>query len=336
MKRRAFCLVSGAALSCCAVPKLASAVDIPTIRVLLGHGNALPLDADTFSFGSRTFRGRFSVLPDGQVINVVTLEQYLYGVVPMESPRTWPSATLQAQAILARTFALARINANRPYDLAASQRDQAYGGVGAEHRETTEAVDATARQVVSYDGAPASVSYMSCCGGHTEAASDAWSGGIGVPYLQGVVCNYCSASPDYRWIATVPWNAITNAFTAEFDGFGMLRSVDIGAVTRSGRAKMLRFSDGTQERNVTGTDFRRAAGATQVKSLLLHAVHVRAGGSDIADPTQSAQTLVIEGAGRGHGVGMCQWGARALGAQGRNARDIVAYYFPGTDITATT
>ena len=335
INRRAFCLSSAAIVSL-ALMRRASALDTPTVRVLLGRGNALPLDADSFSFGTRTFRGRFSLLPDGQVINIVALEQYLYGVVPMETPRTWPAATLQAQAILARTFALARVNPDRPYDLSASQRDQAYGGIGTEHRETTDAVNATAGQVVTYDGEPAAVSYMSCCGGHTEAAADAWTGGANHPYLQGVVCTYCSASPDYRWISTIPWTTITNALTPQFDGFGILRSGDIAAVTRSGRAKMLRFSDGSQQRNVTGTDFRRAAGSVVVKSLLLRSLHVREVGSDLVDPSQNATALIVDGAGRGHGVGLCQWGARGLGLQGRTARDIVTFYFPGTDLGAAS
>jgi len=336
IKRRTFCIAAGAALGSIVFARAASPFNSPTIRVLLGRGSALPLDADSFSFGTRTFRGRFSLLPDGQVINVVTLEQYLYGVVPMESPRTWPVSTLQAQAILARTYALSRLNADRPYDLSASQRDQAYGGIGAEHRETTDAVNATAGQIVMYDGAPASVSYMSCCGGHTEAAADAWNGGAQQPYLQGVVCTYCSGSPDYRWTAEVPWTSVTNALGTEFNGFGMLRNAEVSSVTRSGRAKELRFSDGTQQRNISGNDFRRAAGATVVKSLLLRSVRVRQSGSDLADPAQTATAVAVDGAGRGHGVGLCQWGARALGSQGRSAPDIVAYYFPGTQVAVVS
>ncbi len=332
MNRKTFCLASSAAAASVAFARAAFAVDVPTIRVLLGRGSALPLDADSFSFGTRVFRGRFSALPDGQVINIVTLEQYLYGVVPMETPRVWPAATLQAQAILARTFALARINTERPYDLVASQRDQAYGGVSAEHPETTDAVNATEGQIVMYDGAPASVSYMSCCGGHTEAASDAWTGGADHPYLQGVVCNYCSASPDYRWTATVAWLPFVNALSPQFDGFGPLHSATIAALTRSGRAKMLRFSDGAQQRMVSGADFRRAAGAATVKSLLLRSVRVGQSGTDLADPAENSPAIVVDGAGRGHGVGLCQWGARGLGLQGRPADEIVGYYFPGTQV----
>ena len=333
MDRRRFFVLSGAALGSLALPRATLATESPTVRILLGRGSALPLDATTFSFGTRTFRGRFSVLPDGQVINIVALEEYLYGVVPMESPRTWPVETLKGQAILARTFALARMNPTRPYDIVASQRDQAYGGIGAEHRETTQAVDATAGQIAQYADQPAAVSYMACCGGHTEASSEAWTGGANYPYLQGVVCNYCAASPDYRWTSVVSWNSITNALAAQFNGFGMLRSAHIGPVDASGRAKTLRFSDGVQERVVSAAEFRRAAGATLVKSLLLRSLYVREAGSDLSDPTQNAPALIVEGAGRGHGVGLCQWGARALGMEGRDARAIIAYYFPGTDVS---
>jgi len=336
MDRKRFCAVTCAALGAVGFGRRAAAFNEPTIRVLLGRGSALPVDADSFSFGSRSFRGRFSVLPDGQVINIIALEQYLCGVVPMESPRTWPPAALQAQAILARTYALSRINTNRPYDLSASQRDQAYGGISAEHRETNDAVNATAGQIVMYDGAPASVSYMSCCGGHTEAAADAWSGGAEQPYLQGVVCTHCAASPDYRWTSEVPWTNVANALTSQFAGFGMLRSIEIAGTTRSGRTKELRFSDGTEQRTIAGADFRRAAGAMNVKSLLLRALHVRAGGADLADPSESATTIVIDGAGRGHGVGLCQWGARGLASLGRSAGEIAGFYFPGTQVSTVS
>jgi len=334
MRRRTFCITSAAAAACVAVGSRVRAAQSPLIRVLLGRGSVAQRDAGTFSFGARSFRGTFATLPDQQVVNTLPLEQYLYGVVPMESPRLWPSETLQAQAIVARTFALARINPARLYDLTASSRDQAYGGIEAEHPETTAAVDATAGQVLRYGGMPASVSYMACCGGHTEASADAWEGGLSYPYLQGVVCTYCSASPDYRWVATVPWKTLTDGLAPQLNDLGPVRSAQVAAVDASGRARIVRFDGAGQSVVVTGKDFRRAAGAALVKSLLLHRIRVADVGSDLNDPTQSAAALIVEGAGRGHGVGLCQWGSRTLGQQGRSAPDILAYYFPGTDVGA--
>lgn len=296
-----------------------------TLRVLLGRGMAEPIDATSFSFGTRVFRGTFTTTADGQIINVVPLEQYLYGVVPMESPPSWPQETLRAQAIVARTFALSRSNPNRAYDVVASERDQAYGGLHAEYAQSTQAVDATSGQVLRYNGAIATVSYMSCCGGHTEDPADAWQGGRSLPYLRGVACTYCSASPDWNWQRSIPLQSVSDAFGAQLAQSGALQSVAVGAADGSGRAKTIRFTGDRGTVEVSGADFRSKLGGSVVRSLLIHAIRL-----DSSD-AQAGATITIEGSGRGHGVGLCQWGARGLGLQGRQARDILNFYFPGIE-----
>lgn len=298
----------------------------PALRVLLGRGMAQPIDATSFAFGTRVFRGTFTTTPDGQIVNTVPLEQYLYGVVPMESPPSWPQEALRAQAIVARTFALSRSNPNRAYDVVASERDQAYGGLHAEYPQSTQAVDATAGAVLRYNGAIATVSYMSCCGGHTEDPADAWQGGRSLPYLRGVACSYCSASPDWNWQRSVPLQNLSNAFAAELAAAGSLQAVSVGATDASGRAKTVRFTGDRGTAEVTGADFRSKLGAAVVRSLLIRAIRLDSGDA------QAAATITIEGSGRGHGVGLCQWGARGLAAQGRQARDILNFYFPGIEL----
>ncbi|MDP9110768.1 MAG: SpoIID/LytB domain-containing protein, partial [Candidatus Eremiobacteraeota bacterium] len=76
----------------------------PSLRVLLGAGDAVPTEGGGFTFGGRRYRGTFSRLPDGSVINTLPLEEYLYSVVPREMPPSWPAAALEAQAICARTY----------------------------------------------------------------------------------------------------------------------------------------------------------------------------------------------------------------------------------------
>ena len=76
-------------------------------------------------------------------IVALDIEKYLYGVVPLESPPSWPAAALQAQAIVARTYALQKRTLSRPYDVLATDADQRYGGVAAEHPASSAAVDAT-------------------------------------------------------------------------------------------------------------------------------------------------------------------------------------------------
>ncbi len=72
-------------------------------------------------------------------------------------------------------------------------------------------------------------------------------------------------------------------------------------------------------------DFRRALGYDVVRSLWLRSVRI--------DAAQAAPRLVIEGSGRGHGVGLCQWGAKFFASSGASAADIIAFYFPGTSVT---
>ncbi len=131
-------------------------------------------------------------------IAALDVEKYLYGVVPLESPPSWPPAALQAQAIVARTYALQKRTLSRAYDVIATDGDQRYGGPAAEHPATTAAVDATHGQTLTYLGGPASVFYSACCGGHSADANELW-GHAGLTYLRGVDDPYCTAAPDYRW-----------------------------------------------------------------------------------------------------------------------------------------
>ena len=337
LKRRAFLLATSAAII---VPGMAGATGglddfspspgpSPSssgaqIRVLLGRGSATAIDSQTFLFGSRVYRGTFSANADGEIVNTVGLEAYLYSVVAAEMPRSWPAQALQAQAILARTFALSRSNPNRTYDVVASQRDQAYVGLHGEFAQTTAAVDATAGKVLRFGGHLAAVAYMSCCGGHTEAAADAW-GGAGAPYLRGVPCDFCAPSPDYRWTQDVPMQTVRNAFASKLAPVGSLSALEVEAKDDSGRARSLRFSGSGGSVSIGGGEFRTGLGPAVVKSLLLRSVRLH------SDSSQAGGTITIEGSGRGHGVGLCQWGSRELGSQGRSAADILAYYFPGTE-----
>ncbi|GAC1354563.1 MAG: hypothetical protein NVSMB31_14790 [Vulcanimicrobiaceae bacterium] len=351
--RRLFILGTLAASGLCGAPALATGgLDEPSpspnppgstlppvpggqpIRVLLGRGMATPIDDQSFLFGTRTYRGTFSATPDGQIINTVPLEAYLYSVVPMESPRTWPEQTLQAQAIVARTFALSRSNPKRAYDVVASERDQAYGGLHGEYAQSTAAVNATAGQVLRFNGALASVSYMSCCGGHTEDPADAWQGGADLPYLKGVACTFCTDSPDYRWVRDISLTSVNNAFSTQTASIGTLQTIEVAATDGSGRAKSLRFTGSSGSMDISGAEFRRALGPSVVKSLLIRSIRVNSSSADslAPNPSQAGGTITIEGQGRGHGVGLCQWGSRGLASAGRTAREILSFYFPGIEL----
>ncbi len=297
----------------------ASEAQSQALRVLLGSGSAQRIDATSFVYQGRRYRGNFSTIA-GRIVNVIPLEQYLYSVVPREMPHSWPAAALQAQAIVARTYVLQRSNPTRDYDLVPSEADQVYTGIDAEHAESSAAVDATAGQVLRYGAAFAQALYSSCCGGHTESNGDAW-GGVALPYLSGVSCGYCSDSPWFAWSEQLQLQQIRSSFP-QLDAIGDLTGVALDAPDGSGRAKFWTFNGSGGSQRVKAADVRRAVGTRTLPSLLVRSISL----------TQANQRAVIEGDGLGHGVGLCQWGARGMAQTGAGARSILAYYYPGTGI----
>ncbi|HEY0393340.1 MAG TPA: SpoIID/LytB domain-containing protein [Candidatus Elarobacter sp.] len=303
----------------------------PQIRVLVAtdtRGETPQVAPDgTFGFGAKRWRGAPSTVgsADGRFMLVTTIDvdQYLQGVVPLESPPSWPAAALQAQAIVARTFALARRSLSRPYDVRADESDQRWGGVEAEHPATTAAIQASRGRTIAFNGGPASVFYSSCCGGHTADAAAVWNGAP-LPYLRGVDDPHCAAAPEYRWSRTVPLDRAVAAFGARTGG--TLLGTALSEPDPTGRPRSVALLGATTA-TIPVADFRRALGSDVVRSLWLRAVRI-----DATQP-QAPPRLVIEGSGRGHGVGLCQWGARYFAGAGASASEIVAFYFPGTTVT---
>jgi stage II sporulation protein D len=149
----------------------------------------------------RPYRGQIQVNAGSnslQVINSVGLEAYLYGVVPREVPSSWPTEALKAQAVVARSYALA-VRKTGAFDLYADTRSQVYGGMEAEKPSTNAAVDATAGQVLLHDGRVATTFFFSTSGGRTANVGDVWSGGDELPYLVSVPDPHDSASPHHTW-----------------------------------------------------------------------------------------------------------------------------------------
>jgi stage II sporulation protein D len=181
-------------------PKLELAVDGGTQQALDPPLTLSPAAGSALTLGRR-YRGRILVdVPNGKLraINVLPLQQYLYGVVPAEMPSTWLSAALDAQAVAARSYALASRKAAAPFDVYADGRSQAYLGVSAETPAGKQAVDETAGEVLLYDGDVADTLFSSSTGGRTQSALDAF-GSPGRPYLVSVRDPYDTISPYHDW-----------------------------------------------------------------------------------------------------------------------------------------
>lgn len=257
-------------------------------------------------------------------VETLDIEKYLRGVVPLEAIPSWPPAALQAQAIVARTYAVGRRNLTRPFDVQANDADQHYGGTAAERPATSAAVDSTRGLTLRYNGGPATVFYSSCCGGHSADAGDTW-GRSSLPYLHGVADDpNCMASPDYRWRRTVPADRVRALLADRVRG--TITSFDLADVDSTARARTVLVRDETGGATAFPIDdFRRRFGNDTVRSLWVRHISI--------DRTQAVPMIVIEGSGRGHGVGLCQWGARGLATVGADAAAILAHFFPGTEVS---
>ena len=169
-------------------------------KALPGPLSFAPGKGSTLTLDGKGFRGELratAIAKTLQIVDTVALDQYILGVVPGEMPKEWPAAALQAQAVAARSYALASIVKNRDFDLYADPRSQMYYGVAAESPATTAAVKATKGEILTYGGKVATTFYYSSSGGRTASSEDVF--GLVLPYLQSRPDPWDAGSPYHRW-----------------------------------------------------------------------------------------------------------------------------------------
>ena len=148
----------------------------------------------------KQYRGKIVISTDGKQLEIVdslALEAYLKGVVASEMPSKWPAEALEAQAVAARSYALANLAKQRDFDLYADTRSQVYGGVAAESPSASDAIAATKGKVVLWHGTVADTLFFSTSGGRTQSMQEAT--GTAVPYLVSVADPYDTTSPVHDW-----------------------------------------------------------------------------------------------------------------------------------------
>lgn len=204
--------------------------------------------------GNRTYRGALRFI-SSDTVNVVSLENYLKGVVPAEMPPRWRAAALQAQAVAARTYALATRAAHLTgyYQICDTQACQVYRGTGAETTWTNAAVAATAGQILLYGGKPALTEFSSSSGG--------WTSSGGVPYLpaQQDIYDPEDNDPYYPWTPTVTVD--TAKLEQKYPAIGTLISLQIttregGGAIWGGRVETIKLDGTASDLEISGLAFR--------------------------------------------------------------------------------
>lgn len=253
-------------------------------------------------------------------VKSMPLETYLEGVVAAEMDPNWPLAALEAQAIVARTFTLKKLQEGplegRNAQASTDPREfQAYNASKV-NDQVKKAVSNTRGKIITYRGEPIRAWFHSSSGGKTASAAEGLNfTKESTPYVQPVTD--VQQEPSHEWSAKFSAGEVVEAARAVgVEVGGELNSVKIGRRGASGRAETLSING----KEVPAPQFRLAIGDQKMRSTLIDSLHL------------DRNTVYMKGRGFGHGVGMSQWGAWLLAQRGKSAQDIVTYYFKGVQI----
>ncbi|HVW46163.1 MAG TPA: SpoIID/LytB domain-containing protein [Solirubrobacterales bacterium] len=189
------------------------------------------------------------------VVNALAVEQYVKGVIPNESPPSWPMAELKAQAVASRSFALTAGVGGDGFDLYSDTRSQVYKGLESEYTTSDEAAEQTAGQVLMYEGKIAETLFSACSGGKTESMQNVF--GTAVPYLVGVPDPFDGACPLHNWTLDFSGPEISQKLSGLLDG--ALKQV---VITKTG------YSPRIMEAKLVGTGGVTSATGEQLEVAL--------------------------------------------------------------------
>ena len=308
------------------------------------------------------------------VSNIVTLNDYIKGVIPYEMLPSWPIEALKAQALCAKSYALTNMKKHRSqgFDLCNTDDCQVYNGVSQANDTTNRAVDETNGYYITYQGEIAQTYYHSTSGGATENSENIWSGVI--PYLRGVKDTYLVVTNPYSFTVTkeeltaimkeknLTDENIVDYYVSKYSEMGNV--IEVTFVTQSGKKLVYTkektrtvlngssykdvyiqshrytvssvlglFVDGANELTTSLPNIF-AVGGSGVKKLgqsYTNVSVITGSGKEVIDP--SSVYFEVNGTGKGHNVGMSQWGAHAMAQKGFTYDKIIQFYFTGVDIT---
>jgi stage II sporulation protein D len=318
-----------------------------------GPGDTLTLlsEGGFAGWNGHWYRGSFRIhagRPEGiTLVNVVGVEDYLRSVLPNEigTPRDGGYEAVKAQAVAARSYTLGYLGrrAALGFDLYASVEDQVYAGTTLENAQSDRALDETRGEVLVSGGAPIRALYSSACGGRTANVEDVWPWSW-TPYLRSVrdadgseATPWCSGSSSFRWREEwqVPeFLAMLRQYATATEGdratlAGELLDARVRSRSRCGRVQEVVIVTTAGDLVLRGDRSRwalRRPGGSAILRSSLFKIGVARGGEGVPD------RVVVTGAGNGHGIGLCQWGALGMSRSGKTYREILRHYYRATSL----
>jgi len=292
--------------------------------------NGQSIDGNTFTLShpeaqftvkEKTYAGNLTIAKreNGHLdlINTTSLERYLIGILGSEMSPSWPIEALKAQAVAARSYAYASIQSvrkhapNKLFDLRATVMDQVYNGISQLDARAKKATEATENEVLFSKTSPARTYFHSLCGGRTESADHVWKNAKATYFTND---NFCRRTPRITWEYNIPKNTfIQNLHRNGFD-FKTLQDISVITHEDSLRVDHLLLSTNNGLIMVKADKLRQIFGYTKIRSTWFN---IGMGDTEV----------IIAGRGFGHGVGMCQWGAKGMAEAGYSYKDILKFYY---------
>lgn len=302
---------------------------------------------------NKSYRGVLEILPVNgalQVINTVNLEEYLYSVVPSEMPADWPKEALKAQAVAARSEAIFKLGRHKEngFDFCPEVHCQTYAGVEKEKESAIASVDETRGILMQYNSKTIDAVYSSNCGGHTQSGIFGFPDNM--PFLNaGIdsvesklifpltplqlenwikrlkVPTFCSLDNDsnsssFRWVRIYSASELNRILNNTFD-MGQLRKIIVLKREVSGHISSIRII-GNKNSLILDKELNIRKTLGDLRSSMFK-IEIKYG----AD--KSPDKFIFYGGGWGHGVGMCQRGARGMAQSGYDYKQILDHYFKG-------
>ena len=251
------------------------------------------------------------------LINYVDLEEYIYAVLKTESWPGWPLEFNKALAIACRSYAMAMIRKahkkNAPYHIKNTTEHQTYKGV---HNTLVHrmAVEQTRGLFLAYQGLPALTMFDCCCGGVVTAHMDDYNFEE-APYLaRSYPCTHCKRTKIYSWKKEFKMTDLCSQLR-HFELDPVLKEIKIAKKDKAGLVKEMELKGAKKAKTLSGKQFYQAI--KDIKSYYF-------------SMTQKGDSILFTGRGYGHHLGMCQWGAKEMVEDGWSHKQILQFYYPGT------
>jgi len=283
----------------------------------------IPDGKNFIKINSTKYKGKIKIISYEDfklsIIEEIPIERYLYGVLSPEMGPDWPLEALKAQAVASRTYAVKLINPKKDYDIGNTILHQVYTGFEKINPSIIEAVNSTKGEILTYNKKIITTFFHACCGGHTTTPSSAWDEEIIKP-LKGISDPYCKTSKHYSWDIFIK-NSDLLSFIQKMGSTALkIKSVRIYSKDKSGRAVRLAFTTDKGNFRAEVKEMRKFFGSYEFKSTFITQIK------------QVENGYIFYGKGWGHGVGMCQEGAKQMAYHGKKYTQILKFYYPGTKI----